>query len=51
LLSITRSDAEMIKKNKGITTLHELMNYYFDSLLVPEASPALVEDLTPSFFG
>ena len=27
------------------------MNYYFDSLLVPEASLALVEDILPCFFG
>ena len=51
LLTISRSDAEMISKQKGIKTLHELMNYYFDSLLVPEASPALVEDIVPCFFG
>jgi hypothetical protein len=27
------------------------MNHYFDSLLVPENSAALIEDLSPCFFG
>ena len=27
------------------------MNHYFNSLLVPEATAALIEDLSPSFFG
>ena len=41
----------MMRKLKGIHNLHQLMNHYFDALLVPESHGALVEDLSPCFFG
>ena len=30
LIAITRSDAEMLKRRKGVCTLQGLMNHYFD---------------------
>jgi len=50
LLTISRSDAEMLQKLKQITTFHQLMNHYFDSLLVPDTQEHLVNDLAPCFF-
>lgn len=51
LLQIDVTDAEMLKKLRQITTLHELMNHYFDRLLVPDSSKAVIEDLAPCFFN
>ena len=51
LLAISRSDAEMLQKHKQITTFHQLMNHYFDSLLVPDTQDHLVNDLAPCFFN
>ena len=51
LLAISRSDAEMLQKHKQITTFHQLMNHYFDSLLVPDTQDHLINDLAPCFFN
>lgn len=36
LLQISRSDAEMFSKHRSITNLHQLMNKYFEKLLLPD---------------
>jgi len=36
LLQISRSDAEMFSKHRSITNLHQLMNRYFEKLLLPD---------------
>jgi len=50
LLAISRSEADNLFKRKGISTLHQLMNKYFDSLLVPDTQEYLIKDLEPCFY-
>ena len=40
----------MFRKKKGIRNLHEMMNYYFDGLLIPDNHNSLIVDMAPCFF-
>ena len=51
LLGIAKPEADMIAKKKGINTLIQLINVYFDGLVTPSFADSIVRELTPCFFN
>ena len=51
LLGIAKSEADMIQRQKGVTTLVQLIGLYFDRLVSPGFSEQVITDLKLCFYN
>ena len=51
LLGIAATEADMLQRKKGVTTLIQLIGIYFDKLVSPGFSDQVTKDLKPCFYN
>lgn len=51
LIGLAKTEADMLQKKKGITTLIQMIGAFFDRLVTPGFTGAVITDLKPCFFN